>query len=294
MKHYDKIFFVLSILIFAASLGFYFSSVSKIEETKNKVEKLLAQKAVGITWQEIVVPKLDIKPIEWPEVRPQDEDGRWFFQVFTAPQIWVDSDGKFITESPYIKEKARQSFALKYGAISNEPYPVKYVGYMGSPKDPLVQLRNEGDKTFFMGRLNKPITIQVMGDDGKAKAVDVGLVVKSFNRERVKKADNTISERVTIVVFDKKYGKEITIYNDKPTVIEDSRRMSFILPDGKEWFVREAGESKTVANATYTVKSINFDEASAVVEMIPSNKEIAPQTMKMSEKGIEAIKTSKK
>ncbi len=294
MKHYDKIFFALSILVLGGSLAYYFTSQPKLAETKNKVETLLSRQAKGVKWQEVVVPKLEIQAIEWSEVRPQDEDGKWFFQVFTPPKIWVDSDGKFITESPYMKEKARQAFALKYGGVSNEPYPVKYVGYMGSPKDPRIQLRNEIDGTFFTGKLNQPITMMVMGEKGKANSVDVGLTIKSFNRERVKKADNTIAERVTVVLFDKKYGKQITIYNDKPTVIQDSRRMSFILPDGKEWFVKVSGETKVAGDATYTIKSLDFDAGSAIVEMIPSNKEISPQTMEMSAKGIEPIKTSKK
>ena len=56
-----------------------------------------------------------------------------------APQIWVDKKGNFMTESPYYKEVARQSFALKYVGVSNEPYPIKYLGYFGTKKEPVIQ-----------------------------------------------------------------------------------------------------------------------------------------------------------
>lgn len=294
MKYYDKIFFLVSLVVLGASCGYYVMNKPKIAESADKAEALLAKKAKGMEWKEVAVPRLEIKPIEWPEVRPQDEDGRWFFQVFTPPQIWVDEDGKFITESPLIKAMARQSFALKFGGISNEPYPIKYVGAMGSFENPLIQLRNESTKAFFNARLNQPVTMQVMGKNGTAETVDVGLVVKSFDRQRVKNADNTIAQVVKVVLFDKKLGKEITVYSNKPTVIEDSRRMTFLLPDGGQWHVKGAGESKEVANATYTVKSVDFDKGSAIVEMVPSDKDITPQTMTLSEAGVAPVKKSKR
>lgn len=295
MKHYDKIFFIVALLALCASFV-YFNAVKmpKLGETQAKVEKLLSQKAKGVEWKDVEVPRLEIKPIEWPEVKPQDEDGRWFFQVFTPPQIWVDEDGKFITESPLIKERARMSFALKYEGVSNEPYPIKYVGFMGSPEDPYVQLKNEATNVSFMGKKNQPLTIQVKGENGLAKSVDVGLMVKSFESKRIKKADNTLANIVTVVVADKKLGRDITLYSDKPTVLEDSRRLTLVLPDGAQWHVKSAGESKEVADAKYTVKELNFDQEYAIVEMLPSNKEIPPQTMKLSKDGVAPVKTAKK
>lgn len=295
MKHYDKIFFIVALLALCASfVCFNVMQMPKIGETQAKVEKLLSQKAKGVEWKDVEVPRLEIKPIEWPEVKPQDEDGRWFFQVFTPPQIWVDEDGKFITESPLIKERARMSFALKYEGVSNEPYPIKYKGYMGSADDPYVQLYNEADKVLLTGKKNKPITIQVKGENGLAKSVDVGLTVKSFESKRIKKADNTLANIVTVVLFDKKLGRDITLYSDKPTVLEDSRRMTLILPDGAQWHVKAAGESKDIADAKYTVKDLNFDKEYAIVEMLPSNKEIPPQTMKLSKDGVAPVKSAKK
>ena len=121
MKHYDKIFFAIAVIAAGASCAFYFMNAPKGELLRGRVESLEQKQPSGIAWKNIVVPALQVTSIEWPEVRAQDEEGKWFFQVFTPPQIWVDKKGNFMTESPYYKEVARQSFALKYVGVSNEP-----------------------------------------------------------------------------------------------------------------------------------------------------------------------------
>lgn len=283
MKHYDKVFFVVSILVLGASCGYYFTKKPELLRTQERVEDLLQQKAEGVQWKEIVVPQFKAESIEWPEIVAQDEEGRWFFQVFTPPQIWVDKDGKFITESPYIKEVARQAFALKYGGVSNEPYPIKYAGFFGTKEAPIVQFVNTTNKMGFIGKLNEEI---IVPEPSTGKPINTGLTLKSFDKKRIKNPDNTISDIVTLSLFDKKLGKTIVIQSDKPTVLEDQRRVSFVLPDGSQWHVKKAGESKEIGGARYEVKSIDFDKNFAVVEMIPSNKDVEPQKMKLSPEGV--------
>ena len=112
MKYYDKIFFVIAVIVAGLSCGYYFMNEPKGELLEARVQTLEKKLPAGIPWKKIIVPELKVTSIEWPEVRAQDEAGKWFFQVFTPPQIWVDKKGNFMTESPYYKEVARQSFAL--------------------------------------------------------------------------------------------------------------------------------------------------------------------------------------
>ncbi len=287
MKHYDKIFLIVALAVLGASVYYYFHMSPKVEKVESRAAELLAESAQGIVWKEIAVPELKISQIEWPEVRAQDEAGKWFFQVFTPPQIWVDRDGSFITESPYYKAIAQQAFALKYGGVSNEPYPVKYLGYFGTESEPVVQFVNTSNKLGFIGKLNQPITAQ---EPSTGKLLDLGLMVKSFKRERVHNKDNTISHLVTIVLFDKSLGKDITLYSDRQTVLLDQRRMTFNVSDGSQWHVKKAGEEKNIGGAKYIVKSLDFDKGEAIVQVIPSSEEIKPQTMKLSDKGTEPVK----
>ena len=66
MKHYDKVFFVVSILVLGASCGYYFTKKPELLRTQERVEDLLQQKAEGVQWKEIVVPQFKAESIEWP------------------------------------------------------------------------------------------------------------------------------------------------------------------------------------------------------------------------------------
>lgn len=287
MKYYDKIFFALAVVLAGASCAFYFTNAPKTESTKVRVDGLAKKQAAGIAWKNRNVPVLEVSTIEWPEVRAQDKEGKWFFQVFTPPQIWVDKSGKFMTESPYYKEVARQAFALKYVGVSNEPYPVKFQGFFGTKSDPVIQFVDVSKNISFYGKLNTPITTTA---PSTGKKIELGLTAKKFDIKQIKNKDNTITNIYTVVLFDKSLGKEITIRSDRETVIEDRRRMSFSASDGAVWHVKAAGESRKFGTATYTVKSLDFDKGFAVITMVPDNTEIEPQTMKVSAEGVASVK----
>ena len=291
MKHYDKVFFLVALLALVAGIGIYFYGKPDKERTEKAVKEMIARKPKGVVWEEVKMPKPNFSTIEWPEIVAQDEDGKWFFQVFTPPQIWVDKDGQFITESPFIKEAARQSFALKFKGVSNEPYPIRYIGRLGDVNNPTISLYNEKTKMYFNGKLNQEIvTLQ----PSTGKKMNLGLTIKSIKTDRVDSKKATLSSmNVTIVLFDKKLGRDITIYSYKPTILEDQRRMTFILPDGTEWHVKEAGEEANAEKGKYIVKSVDFANESAVISLIPEDKNLEVQTMNVSKDGITPVETKK-
>ncbi len=291
MKYYDKIFFLVALVVIGASCAFYFVKKPNIAQEEERVQKLLSEKPKGVVWKEIAVPEMKITMIEWPEVRPQDEEGKWFFQVFTPPQIWVDKDGNFMTESPYMKEKARQSFEFKYTGVSNEPYPIHYKGYIGDIKNPIIQLENVNTKEMFNGKLNQEI---VLPKTSVSAERNLGLTVKSFDMKRIKMPDNTITSVSTLVIFDRKLGKDITIVSNKETVLLDQRRITLTANDGTPWHIKAVGETTNTKGAKYVVKGLDFDAGKVTVEMIPNDKSIEPQVMELSESGIEPLGKQKK
>ncbi len=292
MKYYDKIFLLVSVLILCAGVGFFFLKAPEIQKTENTVKSLLAKKAEGIVWEEIPVPEWNISPIEWPEIRPQDEEGKWFFQVFTPPKIWID-DGVFKTESPHEQKKLIASFAYnEFGGVSNVPYPIKYLGFMGTKEAPRVQFVNEETGLSFMGKFGEEIIIPA---SNTSKEVDLGLKVTGFDTKRIKNKDNTISQIVTVTLFDKELGKEIEIYSNKQTLLEDRRRLTLKAKDKDgnvvdEWHIKAVGEERDFGDSKYVVKALDFDNETVVVEMIPNKKEIPPQAMKLSASGVEKVK----
>lgn len=284
MKHSEKIFLLLAAAVLGASAYFYSSSMPKLEAAKNSNDAMLAKSAEGVKWKEISVPELKVASIEWPEVRAQDEEGKWFFQVFTPPQIWIDKNGRFMTESPYYKEVARQQFAYSFGEVSNEPYYIVYRGFFGTKKDPLVQLKDERSGKVVEGKLNVEIVIPA---SLTSKAVYTGITIKSFDVKRVKKPNGMIDQEVTIKLFDKSLGKEVEIYSYKPTVLQDQRRMTLKASDGSLWHIKKGGEKISKGDAEYVAEKVDLDNQFALVKMIPQKDKGEIRVMKVSPSGVE-------
>ncbi len=286
MKHSEKIFFVLAIAVLGVSAWYYSKSMPTLEKTKATNEAKLAEVAEGESWKKIAPPKLEIASIEWPEVRAQDEEGKWFFQVFTPPQIWIDKDGKFMTESPYFKEQARQKFAYSYDAVSNEPYYIVYRGFYGTVKDPFIQLIDNRSGKALTGRLNveivKPATITT-------KAENTGITVKGFDVKRVRKPNGMIEQQVTVKLFDRSLNKDIEIYSFKQTILADQRRMSLKASDGSVWYVKNVGDQIQKGEAEYVIEKIDLDKEFALVKMIPPKDKGEVRIMKVSPSGVEEM-----
>ena len=284
MKHSEKIFLLLAACVLGASFYFYTSSMPKLEALKKNNAAKLSESAEGVKWKEISVPELKVASIEWPEVRAQDPEGKWFFQVFTPPQIWIDKNGKFMTESPYYKEVARQQFAFAFDSVSNEPYYIVYRGFFGSKKDPLIQLKDERTGKILEGKINAEIVIPATIT---SKAVNTGITIKSFDVKRVKKPNGMIDQEITIKLYDKALDKEVEIYSYKPTILLDQRRMTLKATDGALWHIKNGGEKITKGDADYVAEKVDLDNRFALVKMIPQKDKGEIRIMKVSASGVE-------
>lgn len=284
MKHSEKLFLVVALAVLGASSYFYSTSMPNLEKQKAQNNAALNQEVEGATWKNIPVPELNITSKEWPELRAQDEEGKWFFQVFTPPQIWIDKNGKFVTESPYYKEQARQKFAYVFDSVSNEPYHIEYRGFYGATKDPFVQLVNKKSGKTLTGRLNveivEPATLTT-------KAVNTGITIKSFDVKRVKKPNGMIDQQVSISLYDKALGRDVEIFSYKPTVLQDQRRMTLKASDGSLWHFKSVGEKIEKGEAEYVVEKIDLDNQFALVKMIPQKDKGEVRVMKVSASGVE-------
>ncbi len=284
MKHIDKIFLLLAALVLCASGAYYVKSMPSVEANEAKDKAKLAEEAEGIQWKNIVVPELKVVSIEWPEIRAQDEEGKWFFQVFTPPQIWIDKNGNFITESPYYKEVARQKFPFAFGEVSNVPYYIEYRGFYGTEKNPTVQLKDVRSDKVIQGKLNSEIIIPATN---LTKAVNTGITIKSFASKLVKKPSGALDREITIKLFDKALGREVEIYSFKQTELDDQRRMTLKAADGSVWHIKSKGESIEKGDAKFVVEQIDMNKEFALIKMIPQKDKGDVRVMKVSASGVE-------
>lgn len=285
MKYSDKIFLLVAVVVLGLSLGYYYKSQPELKSFVAKNEAQLNEQAAGIKWEAVPVPPfVQASTIEWPEVRAQDEDGKWFFQVFTPPQIWVDRDGKFITESPYYKEVARQQFAFSFGGVENEPYYIEYRGYFGSAKNPTIQILDTRTNSVLTGKLNEEIVVK---KTLITKETNTGITLKSFDVKRVKSPNGMIDTQVTIALFDRALGKTVEIYSYKPTVLLDQRRFVLSASDGSKWFVKQKGDKITKNDVEYVAENVDFDKESVLIKMLPLKDKSDVRLMKVSSAGVE-------
>ncbi len=281
MKHYDKIFLIVAIMILCASGAFYHLNKSTISATKSDTDKILALDPKGEKWQNKDISISAEEALEWPAVKPQDDRGLWLFQVFTPPKIWLDSKGNFIAEPPYKTEGEKKAFNLIFGEIVTAIYPIRYSGYT----PPFISLTDTRNNAVYMGKINEEITKEVL-DNGAAKKMAMGLIIRSFNTKReLDKTQNVYIDYVTITIEDKNLGKTVTIYSDKPTPLPDERLMLIkSSSDAKfKWTFKSVGESITSGSFKYTVKEMDMDKEYAVIDQYKDGALV--KTVKVSASG---------
>ena len=288
MKNYgDKIFFIVAIIVLGSSVGYFATSESAVKESAAESQASLDKVAPGMKWESIAIPKLKLETKAWSPVAAQDEEGLWLYQLFTSPKIWVDTDGSFIAEPPFQTEAESKIFGFRFGGVKNDPYPIKYKGFYIDPDgNRTVQLSDESTNRFLKGKIDEevqPLT---------GKPIKTGIFVKKFDTKTVKQKDGTLKRQTTVTLFDKKLNREIEIYSDKPTFLEENRVITLTpdAPQTQAWNVKAVGDSIESNGIKYVVKDIDFDNEFVVIEKQLPKPNSQPQVRKLSKDGIEPVK----
>ncbi len=294
MKHSEKLFFIIALILLATSAYFFHvRSMPAIAKQATSYDTKLATEAEPKTWVEREVKAIKETSREWPELKPQDEEGKWYFQVFTPPQIWLD-DGKLVTESPHIKESVRLQFAYTFEDVKKEVYYINLIGntsglvyiddtrYKDKDKPRRITLR-EGQEASF--KQSKPDKNGIL----RNVTIKTGVVLKKYTETKKLERGKEVSTRIA-VFFDKKLGKEITVEAGKPTELPDSQYMVLKASDGSQLTLKKAGVKVEKDGAEYEVIKVNFEEKFALVKMTPIKEKSAVRTMKVSPSGVEEIK----
>ena len=284
MKHYDKIFLLVSLVVLGFSMSFFFMNEPKVAQQKAQTKEILAGAPAGEAWKDIDIQIKTEEPLEWPEVKAQDDEGLWLFQVFTPPKIWVDKSGVFISQPPRKAEADPvKTFPIIFSEILSTAYPIKYTGAFGAD---LVQLLDTRNNKPMLARKGEEIIVEELGTGGVANKVKTGLTMLSFSKERIKNDKNdTYEDIITVVLDDKNLGRKVTIYSNKPTVLEDLNEMVLKskLNPSFVWKMKKAGEKTSLDGLDYLIKELDFAKKSAVVEQSKNGKVI--QTVRVSADG---------
>lgn len=290
---YDKILFVLALLVLSGSACYYFNTDKSNKQASAKAKSVLASGPQGEAWQEIKVPEIKFDSKVWEAAKAQSEDKMWLYQLFTPPKIWIDNEGKFVVQPPNSEKKLEQTFGYKFSGLKHEPYPVKYKGFFvidekGSPVYH-VQLSDESNGRLMKGKVNEEITVF----DSKSQAnVKTGITIKNFEIKSVRDEKSSMVSKVyTVVLHDNALGRDITIASDKPTYIDESKAL-VLSSDGNDgdWEIKAVGDSRKTENSVYTVKELDMDNGVVVVEKVSVKGDLPPQKMMLSKDGNKLLK----
>lgn len=288
-KHYDKILALIGLAVVCSSVAWYFSqekSIASLEKSLLK-EKSVAPK--GKVWEIIDSPNPKLISVEWPLVQSQDDEGLWFYQLFTPPKIWVDTKNNFIAEPPFSKG-GKKAFGVSFGDVKKEVYPIKLVG-ITTNREGLTTMQLKDDSTGHYGLFGTKGEEIKYRDLKLNKIVSSGLTIKSFEIKSEKDDRNITKERVFVTLYDANLGKNVTIERGIDTYLDDMLKINLVcdLPDIKNWTVQKVGDKiKSSDGAEFVVKEIDFFapfvivEKTSKVETTGGKTKTIVQTMKLS------------
>lgn len=291
-KHYDKICFVLALLVLAASAAFYFLNSPNISKFEKKAKAALQSGPQGEKWVDKDAKFTISQSMAWENPPAQSEDANWLFELFTPPKIWVDKSGKFITEAPITVAEEKTAFEIKFASVTSAVYGIKLTGYIGSAENPIFQFQNADNNMEFTGKKGVPISIKDPTDISGKRRIDLGFKVLDFKKFTTKNADNTITIGMTVVFEDKRLSKPVEISTGKPTLLPAERRIEIVSAKdpNQKWLIKNKGEKIEYNNSVYTVKDLSFDDAFVVVEQtLPEGK--GTVTKKLDASGAHDIET---
>lgn len=294
-KHYEKILLLISLVALGSS-AWYYTAVQKTAQSDAQTDaQVLAMQPSGAKWEDVSIKISDRGTSEWPEVKAQDEDGVWMYQVFTSPKIYLDVDGSFLARPPNITATPPNVFGFRYGEVKNVVYNILCRGFTyDADNKAMIQLFDTKANRRMTGRLNEEMLVDVADKTGRTTQVRTGITVKSFERVMRKYDDGSIRPVITVVLFDAALGREIAIEQGKNTYVEENRAL-LLNPDmgqDRPWLIKAVGDKFEGNGSSYVVKELDFDKGYVVIERVIERKGSSniTQLKKLSKEGIIDVK----
>lgn len=257
-KSYDKIIFIIALLLFLGSSGYYFT-----QESSGVDPSLKTKAPQGEMFKVIDIPVFEETKIIWENPIAQDEAGNELFEIFTPPKIyWDESNNVFDFEPPRPPiEKA--PFGLALLSIERELYRIQIDSFFGAPGGDYTKAKVQ----FY--DLESDRTVRgIPGDD--ISSSDFSIVSCKLVREEDE--DQMIRSIPIIVIHDKRLKKNITLRAEegKKHYIEGKYLLSFKTEDPpyseKMFNLKKAGDTYSIQEDKFTLLDFNFDKMTATLE----------------------------
>ncbi len=264
-NHYDKLLFVLAVVVLAAAAGFV---VTRPKDGPADLPTLTGASPTGQSFATPTFVPPTFNNAQWPAAIDQgpEKDGLWVYGVFTPPKIWWNEQEKQFEATPPVPPMVRPPFGIEFVEVKRMPYRLQLTGSSELP-DGGIRLIFAEDGAATPLRALKGETVQ--GESLKFEILDAQSV-------RQVQEDGSINRRTVVKIKDLSNDKILEL-NDKERLYMDSEReivVRAIREPDQVWTFKQAGGSFQYGEGTFTIREINFDTPAIKVEkVLPGFKE---------------------
>ncbi len=250
-KNYDKLLFVIALLLFGVGLGIYFIGAESDSGRKLKFEPLFDG-----AWEPVPVPEVASVEAAWPEA-PEQSSG-WVYDVFTPPQIYVDNEGQF-SIIPIRDKIPPPPFGLRLIRMERPLYRIQLEGYIEEDfSDPDKRLL-----LFYDVKTKKSLRLRSKGHSEESR---FEVLQFEITRHTVSDDDSSLIRVATATILDWDDGREYKLLHTEPLY---GAGMEIVLQSAEydliEVHLQSAGERFETPLGSHTLDSIDFDAKTVTV-----------------------------
>lgn len=198
-KIYDKLLLVISLIILAGGIFLYMQASESSEATDIAVNETPADNPYVAK----KIPEPQGGDANWPEAGEQSTG--WLYDVFTPPQIFIDTDGRF-SIVPITPPPPPVPFGVYLAEIRRNLYRLQLEGYIEEDT-------SDASKTLLL-LVDEETQTQVRARPGDTKP-DHDFEVRGFTIERIRTDDGGINKVGTATIYDQRLGEEIELVHDE-------------------------------------------------------------------------------
>ena len=259
-KIYDKLFLAIAILFLSAGIFLYLDNSGQGSAAYSSIDVELANNP----YQDETIPSAQSQESSWPEPVAQSAGPEWIYDVFTPPEIYIDSEGKFVPTGWKLAPPPTP-FGIYLSEIVLKPYRIQLEGYIEEDRsDPSKSLL-----LLFDEEAQKQVRVRP-----SSGSIDSEFEVVSFSISRLRDTDGNIKIDAKASILDNRTDQEVLLTHGERLYQEDVTVQ--IRSDENLDFKKELTEVPTTfksLTAEYILREINLEESTVLVEKLASEDE---------------------
>lgn len=210
-------------------------------------------------YQEIPVVQQEQDRVPWQPPQSQSADGKWVYDVFTPPRIYINPETNLFSVIPYTGPPEEAAFGIRLAQFQRPLYRLQFEGYIEEdPKNPQRSLLRIYNRESNASELVKVGQTSAAGE----------FRILDFQVSRTLDESGLLLLKETLLLEDTRTGQEVLLKPGEPRY-SDQFILLFegtLAGEDQRFEVQGEGESFLYEGATYTVERIDLTSGQVRVE----------------------------